>query len=247
MEGETRTRVNDGIELIQKAGGHLFGTDALLLAAFAEPKRDGVAAELGAGSGIVSLLAAGRGKYAHIDAIEVQPEMVDLARRNVALNGLDDRVTVTGADLREYRGGCGEYAAVLTNPPYMRAGDGRANPDAVKNASRREVYGGIDDFCACAARLLCFGGALYCVWRPERVCDLFDAMRRHAIEPKRLIYVYPDPESPPCLLLCEGRRGGGEGSLFTAPPFILQKDGEQTDDCKYVYERGQFGERFKKR
>ena len=247
VNGETVTRVNEGIELIQKPGGQMFGTDALLLAAFAEPAPAGRAAELGAGSGIISLLAARRGKYAHVDAIEIQPETADLAGRNAALNGLDGRITVINADLREYRAGAGEYAAVFANPPYMRDGAGRENPDPAKNAARREVYGGIGDFCACAARLLNFGGGFYCVWRPDRLCDLLAAMRESGIEPKRLIYVYPDRESPPCLLLCEGRRGGRPGSLWTAPPFILTEGGAQTAECEYVYERGEFGERYKKR
>jgi len=240
---ERTVRVNDGISMIETRSGQLFGTDAYLLSAFVPPAR-GKAVELGAGSGIISLLCAGRGRFGHIDSVEIQPEMADLARRNVALNGLGERISVVNADLREYRG---KADVVFANPPYMKNGAGVENPDGIKNASRREIFGGISDFTACAARLLGSGGTFACVWRPERLSDLIVSMRACGIEPKRLITVYPRAEARPCLVLCEGRKGGGEGSLFMAPPFILNlENGEMTGDCKYVYERGEFGDKFKR-
>ena len=238
---ESVTYVNDGISLIQKDGGHLFGTDAYLLSAFVRPAPGKTAAELGAGSGIISLLCAQKGRFAHIDAVEVQSETAELAVRNVKLNGLEDKITVHCADVREYRGAAD---AVFTNPPYIRSDAGVHNPDSQKNASRRELFGGIGDFTACAARLMQEGGAFFCVWRPDRLADLFESMRVSGIEPKRLILVFPEPSSAPCLALVEGRRGGRRGSLFVAPPFVLNENGIQTADCRLVYEKGEFGERF---
>ena len=240
---ETVTRVNDGIELIQRTDGQLFGTDAFLLYAFVRPMPTKRAVELGAGSGIVSLLCAQKGKFAHIDAVEIQPEAAGLARRNAEHNGLCDRVTVCETDLREYKG---RADAVFTNPPYIRAGAGVHNPDGIKNVSRREIFGGIDDFVSCAARTLSHGGYFYCVWRPDRLTDLLDCMRRRGIEPKRLMHIYPRPDAAPCLVLAEGRMGGRPGAMFVTPPFIINADGRQTDDCNEVYERGEFGERFVK-
>lgn len=241
--GESIIRVNDNIQLIQRDGGHTFGTDAFLLSAFTLPKREGRALELGAGTGIVSLLCAARRRYAHIDALEVQPEMADIAERNVILNELGEVVSVHNADLRKWK--C-EYDAVFTNPPYIRVDAGHHNPDSTKNASRREIFGGIDDFVSCASRCLKFGGAFYCVWRPDRMTDLLESMRAHSIEPKRVIFIYPDAVHQCVLILAEGRRGGGAGSLFIPPPFILKDGNSESDDCKYVYERGEFGERFRK-
>ncbi len=237
----TTTRVNAGIELIQKSGGQLFGTDAFLLYAFARPEPDKTAVELGAGSGIVSLLCAEKGKFSHIDAVEIQPDMAEIARQNVLCNGLAGKVGIIEADLREYSG---RADAVLTNPPFIKAGAGVHNLDAAKNASRREVFGGIDDFVFCASRTLVNGGRFYCVWRPDRLTDLLVTMRTRGIEPKRIIDVCPEPYAAPCLVLVEGRRGGNPGSLFVTPPFILKKDGRQTAECDEVYERGEFGERY---
>ena len=235
---ETVTRVNDGLELIQKRGGHLFGTDAYLLYAFVRPAPERTAVELGAGCGIVSLLCAQNGKFAHIDAVEIQPEMAETARKNVALNRLSGLIDVCETDLRLYRGSAG---AVFANPPYIKRDAGIHNPDGVKNVSRREMFGGLGDFAACASRILSDGGRFYCVWRPDRLTDLLETMRKHGIEPKRLINVYPEPGSAPCLVLAEGVKGAKPGSLYVTPPFILSDGGKPTAECNEVYERGEFG------
>ena len=61
LPGERLDAVNDKIELIQKPDGLTFGTDALLLAGYIRGKY-GEAAELGGGSGIISMLVATRKK-----------------------------------------------------------------------------------------------------------------------------------------------------------------------------------------
>lgn len=238
---EEITRVNEDIRLIQRSDGHLFGTDAYLLSAFVPRAPRKTAAELGAGSGIVSMLCASRGKYAHIDAVEIQPEMAEIAKKNVELNGLSGIITVHCADVREYRGSAD---AVFANPPYIKADAGVHNPDAVKNASRRELHGGIDGFVRCASALLSHGGVFCCVWRPDRLTDLLCSMRECSIEPKRIVEVFPEKGAKPCLVLCEGKKGGNPGALFIAPPFLLAEDGRETEDCRFVYERGEFGDRY---
>lgn len=74
-EGESVTGINLGLKMIQRNGGFVFGTDALLLAAFMKPLTHKRAVDFGCGSGAVSLLCAALGKFAHIDAIEVKPNM----------------------------------------------------------------------------------------------------------------------------------------------------------------------------
>ena len=56
-DDERKDKVNEKITLLQKKDGLTFGTDAFLLAAYTEQRRSGVAAELGAGTGIISLCA----------------------------------------------------------------------------------------------------------------------------------------------------------------------------------------------
>ena len=62
LPGERLDTINEKLSLIQKKDGLMFGTDAYLLAAYAKDGRSMRAAELGAGTGVVSLLMLAKDK-----------------------------------------------------------------------------------------------------------------------------------------------------------------------------------------
>ncbi len=232
--------INENLSLISRKRGLTFGTDAYLLAVFARPSSSGRAAELGCGTGVVSLLCAEKSKYSHITAAEIQEKYAELADRNVKMNGLSDRITVIRADIRDLtdRDSGGPCDSVFANPPYMKAGAGKENDDAEMSAARRELHGTVTDFCRAAARLLKYGGSFSAVYRPERTADLLCAMREAKIEPKRLVTVFPYFDSPPCLILIEGRSGGSPGMAISRPLVIYKEHGKTTytDDMKKIYD-----------
>ena len=219
LDGERIDRVNEDIVLIQKKAGLTFGTDAFLLASYLRPRPNGRAIELGTGTGIVSLLAAARGRFAHIDAVEIQEDFATLAARNVKINGLDTRITVHSADVRDLRAQTLGYEVdtVFANPPYMGTQSGARNDSDYKYLARHEVCGGIEDFCAAASRLLKHGGHFVCVFRPDRLSSLMSALSGHHLEPKRVTFVHADEDSEPSMVLIDAIKGGAEGLRVSAP------------------------------
>ena len=247
LDGERLDVVNENITLIQKKSGLTFGTDALLLAAFARGGGGGVAADLGAGTGIVSFLAAARGKFTKLYAVEEQPDFWNVIRRNAVVKLMENRVFCVEQDVRALRATDlgGECDAVLTNPPYMRAGSGKTNDHGAKAIARHELLWGIGDFCAAAGRCLKYGGSFYAVYRPERMAELFRAMQDAGIEPKRLVAVCPDAERAPSLILVEGKKGAAAGLRFEKPLFLYADAAHTvyTEETKFIYENGRFKER----
>lgn len=239
---EVVTTVNDNITIAEPVAGQRFGTDALLLAAFAKRSPKSIAVELGTGSGIVSLLCAGRGKFAHIDAVEVQPALAELCRRNIERNGLGHHVEPHCADAREFcrlPSRTGTYDVAMFNPPYMRVGDGYRSDDAGRDAARRELHGDIYELCMAVSRLLRTGGVFYSVYRPDRMADLMCALREAVLEPKRVIFVCDEIGRAPCLMLTESRKGAGV-SMQVMPPFILRDGSKPTAEFAYLLENGEF-------
>ncbi|MBR4933887.1 MAG: methyltransferase [Clostridia bacterium] len=238
-ETERVDKINEDITLIQKKRGLTFGTDAYLLSAFAKASKYGSAADLGSGTGVIALLCATKGKYKKVYAVEVQREFASLIERNVALNSQCDNITVINADVRDLsqRDTCGEVDCVLMNPPYMKNNSGLANEHDEKNIARREVLGTIYDFCKTASNILKSGGGLFAVHRPERLIDLTDAMRCAGVEPKKIVFIHPDAESEPSLVLVEGKKGAAS-SLIVTRPLIVYKDGtrEYTEDMQRIYD-----------
>ena len=232
LSDERIDEVNESLRLIQKKKGLTFGTDAYLLAAFIRPQPFGTAVELGGGTGIISLLLATKEKVGRVTAVEVQPAFADLIDRNAALNGLSLKVSARCADLRDLRAADfgKEVDLVFSNPPYMKCNAGKRNEADEKYIARHEVCGDISDFCAAASRLLKHGGRFACVWRPDRLTALLNALHEARLEPKRMTFVHADAASEPCMVLVESVKGGAP-SLYISPPLLLytpQKEGEAT-------------------
>ena len=235
--------VNEQIRLIQKKQGLTFGTDAFLLAAFVKSAPKVHVVDLGSGTGILPLLLLTKEKVHRATAVEVQPAFADLIARNVALNGFSDRISPLCADVRDLRPEAvgGEVGLVISNPPYMKCTSGKRNESDEKYIARHEVCGNINDFCACAARLLKHGGKFVCIWRPDRLTDLLSAMHSSRLEPKRMTFVHADTESEPCSVLIEAVKGGAP-SVRISKPLILydaQTKGEKvrrlTTEAQKIY------------
>ncbi len=243
-DDERIDEVNDSLSLIQKPTGLTFGTDALLLAGYINGKSKN-AAELGGGSGIISMLILTRQKAETVTAYEVQKEYADLISRNAEYNSLTDRLSSVCLDIRDIRTE-ETFDLVFTNPPYMKTDSGARNKDDKKGFARHEHHGDISDFMLAAKRLLKYGASFYAVYRPDRLADLIFAMRASGIEPKRTTFVYASVDSEPSMLLVEGKRGGKSGMRVTKP-LIVYADSEHkkySSDMEYIMEKGSFPKSF---
>ena len=242
---ERRDYVNDSLSLIQKTDGLTFGTDALLLAGYIDRKYK-YGCELGSGSGIISMLLLTREKVLNVVALEVQEEYAALTKRNAEENDLSERLSVIHTDIRYYAPEV-EFDLVYTNPPYMKVDSGKSCNLEKKNIARHEVCGDIYDFCLAASKMLKYGGNFVAVYRPDRLIDLLDSMRKSRLEPKRITFVHADTDSKPSMALVEGKLGG-RGGITVTKPLIIYKDkthGEYGEDMKYIMENGSFPSEFR--
>lgn len=242
-DGERLDAVNEKITLIQKKDGLTFGTDAFLLASFIKPLSKGVAVELGTGTGIISLLLAARERFAMIKALEIQADFAEMAKRNVSLNEMDEKIEILHADVTKTTAATigGEADVVFSNPPYMKTDSGKRNQSDYKYIARHEVCGDINDFCAAAFRMLKHGGKFYAVWRPDRLTDLIVAMRQNRLEPKIVTLVHAHTDSAPSMMLVSATKGGASGMTLT-PPLILYRDGstEMSEQAQKIYDTMSF-------
>lgn len=240
-------KINENLTLSQNTRGLTFGTDAYLLAAFTSGGSKKRAADLGSGTGVISLLCQSKGKFAHVCAIEIQESFAALIEKNAADNSLSDKITPICADLRDVNSShtCGELDCVFANPPYMKANSGKRNRDDEKFIARHEVYGGIEDFCACAYRLLKHGGRFCAVWRPDRLTDLICALRNNRLEPKGLVFVHAHPSAQPSMVLVEAIKGGASGNKLYRPLYLSltaedSKSNILSPDAQKIYDTCSF-------
>ena len=195
---------------------HTFGTDAMLLSEFCGARRKDVVCELGTGCGIIAEQLCVTDNPKKIYAVDVQVQAIEQLKLGIEKSGITNIVPIL-ADLKDISTAVGkkmpiqldeQVDLVVCNPPYKRAGHGIISGSEADKIARHETLCTIYDICKTAARILKFGGRLCLCNRPERLCDVMDAMRKNGIEHKRLKFVSKRPDTAPWLFLIEGKYGG---------------------------------------
>ena len=119
-----------GLRILQKEQGFRFGMDAVLLSSFVRAESRDRCADFGTGTGILPLLLAGMGRAKSVDAFEIQPDMADMARRSVQLNGLEHiiRIHALPVESADEVLAPGSIDVIVCNPPYGHHGTTLPNP-----------------------------------------------------------------------------------------------------------------------
>jgi ribosomal protein L3 glutamine methyltransferase len=108
--------------------------------------------DLCTGSGCLAILAARAFPNALIDAVDISKDALDVAARNVAYYGLEDRVTLHQGDLFKPLGDT-RYDLIISNPPYVDA-QGMAKLPRECRAEPKLAFDGGADGIAIVRRIL---------------------------------------------------------------------------------------------
>lgn len=226
-----------GLRLIQRPDAFRFGTDSVLLADFAAPKRADRAVDLGCGTGAIATLMAAHCPGLHVDAVEIQPEIADMAARSVRLNGMEDFIAVHCADMRSvWRSlGAEKFSVVVCNPPYGRDGGGQVSASDTNRIARHE--GGLrpEDVAQAASKLLKSGGKLCVVYPAPRALEMMTAMEKHRLAPKRIRTVHGVEGRAPRFVLLDAVKDGGPMLHWLEPLCLRRADGSYSDEWRRIY------------
>lgn len=230
------------VSLRQPARGHRVGADAVLLAAAAPKIAGGLIVDVGAGVGAVGLALALWNPQANVALLEKNPAAAALARENIPLNGLADRVRVVEADLFDpgarKAANLSEAAdLVVTNPPYLAPGAARASPDPDRAMAHVLDEGGVEKWLRAALSLLRPGGVLVAIHRADALAELLAATSGRLGE-LRLVPIFPREGEKAMRVILRGRKGS-KGPLALMPGFVLHEaDGRFTPLADDIHRHG---------
>ncbi|MGN1235445.1 MAG: tRNA1(Val) (adenine(37)-N6)-methyltransferase [Christensenellaceae bacterium] len=198
------------LKILQDTELYRFTSDSVLLAKFARAKAKDRVADFCAGSGIVGLyFLALHPSTESLLLVEIQQELVSLAKESVKLNGLEN-VSVLHSSVQsissQYNDG---FSLVLSNPPYERSGF--ENRDDKKAICRKEILITFPQLVEAAYRKLKYGGRFAFVHRADRLAELIFTLKERGLEPKRIQFVSGKEGDKPYLVLIEAVKGGKEG------------------------------------
>lgn len=222
---ETLDTFFDGkLQIIQKKKGYRFSIDAVLLSQFIRIRKNERVIDLGTGCGILPLILAHTSQAHSFVGIEIQEGLVECAKKNVALNHLEDRVSILNQDVRELKKifSPGSFDVAISNPPYRKYRTGRINPSSEKAIARHEIKGTLEDLISVISYLLPVKGRSYLIFPVWRTIDLLVALRSQHLEPKRMQFVHPFTGEEAKFILIESIKGSG-AELKLMPPLILHQ------------------------
>ncbi|MCS7232716.1 MAG: methyltransferase [Synergistetes bacterium] len=225
------------LKLYQPSEGPRFGIEALLLSDFLTLRPKDKVIELGVGTGIVLLLLALKVPGIRLSGIELQPELVELARKNVEINGFSERIEIIQGDLRKIEEYFpqGAFSVVLGNPPYISLESGRLPSDKMRSIAYTEEGCTLEEFLKASRYLLSTGGRLYLIYRPFRLAELLFHMRRLKIEPKEMRFVHSKINEDAEFILVKGVRDGSPSIKVSCPLILYNEDGSYTEELKKIY------------
>jgi tRNA1(Val) A37 N6-methylase TrmN6 len=210
-----------GLKIIQKKHGYRYSQDSLQLVDFANIKRDDEVIELGTGSGVMALILARRGLGKRIVGIEIQKELVELSRRSVKLNNLEEKIEIIEGDIRKIESLFPPHSFdyVITNPPYIETKSGLISPGSQKAAARHEIFCDMNDVLKAIRYVLKPLKRGACVYPAPRFGELILKSKKKQLEPKRVQFVYPSPEERAELVMVEFIKEGKPGLEILPPLF----------------------------
>ena len=193
------------VKIIQKREGYRFTEDALRLCEFvrAMPQARGI--DLGTGCGIIGVVLVREGKVGQMLGLELQENLAGLAKRSVALNGLEDRVVVKVGDIRRVKElfAPGSFHLVVSNPPYRELGRGRLSPSAEKRVAKHEWACSLEDVIKAAGYLLAPAGIFAFCHLRERWGDIQRLLEREHLKVQRKEEILGPVGRPKGLILVE--------------------------------------------
>ena len=211
------------LKIIRDMRGFTYGTDAVLLASFVRAKSNETLLDLGAGTGILSILINAK-TGARFEAVELDEGMCDMAKRSVELNGQQAAIRINHADLRTLaaKPGFENFHAAVSNPPYFTGGTKSADIKRCMSTHQEECT--VYDVAACANRLVKNGGRLFMVYPASLFAQACHALGENRFAVKRAKLVFTKRGAAPHVVLLEAKKGG-RASMVWETPLLLNDMG----------------------
>ena len=229
----------DNMKIIQRNDHFNYSIDSILLAGFITINKNiKNIVDLGTGNGSIPMLLSCRSS-AKIEGIEIQESSVDLAKRNILLNNLENNINIIHGDINLYKTFFTHQSrdAVVVNPPFFKVDHTPGQINNIKHLSlaRHEISIDLDKIMEASAYILKNRGYFAIVHRADRLIDVLESMRKQKLEPKRLQFCHSKVEKESKTILVEGIKGAKPGLIVLPPIFIHNNDGTYSDEVLNIF------------
>ena len=226
----------NNLKIIQRKDMFNFSLDTVLLANFCTITKDvKKIVDFGTNNAAIPLILSRRTNKPII-GVEIQKEAVELAKKNITLNSLDNQIKIVHSDIKEFVNDSIKVGLVVCNPPFFKVDeDSNLNDNEFLTIARHEIKINLEEIIKSAAKILDNRGKFAMVHRPQRMIEILNLMQKYDIEPKRIKFVYPKNNKESHILLVEGIYKGKKGLKIEPPLYAHNNDGSYSDEIKKMF------------
>ena len=172
------------------------GTDTVLLGAWTPCNNETRILDIGAGSGILTLMMAQRNPDAEIDAVEIDPEAVAQAKLNAQLSPWNDRIHIFNLSVQEFSlAKKNSYNLIICNPPFFT--NSLKAPDNKRNLARHNDSLPVEDLLESTSKMLTEDGEAVFIIPANALGNWKHEAAKHQLFPDKLTWVKSSPTHSP--------------------------------------------------
>jgi tRNA1(Val) A37 N6-methylase TrmN6 len=239
LEPTRDTLLNGQVTLWQPARGYRAAIDPVLLAATLSPRPGSRVLDLGCGAGAITFCLLARYPDIDVTGLEINPDLVALARRNTGENGASQQFQV-------YQGTVASppdeiptvsFDVVVSNPPYLESGRATVSPDAGKQMANMESDADLSAWIDAASRALKPKGRLALIHRADRL-DQILALMRVGFGEITIHPLWPKAETAAKRVIVQARKGVSSPTRLLPGTVVHQADGQYTHAIRAALDGG---------
>lgn len=236
------TRLDDlqcnNLKILQYTDGYCFSSDAVLLANMVKCSPGDTVVDFGCGNGVISLLLTAKTPCKKVIGIEFQPEVAELAKQNVKLNNLEEKIDIICDDIANAPSILGKESVqiVVCNPPYFSLSSGEQRECRQIALSRHESTCDLQGIIKSAADILKFSGEFYIIHKTSRMAEVITYCSQNKLIPKTLTLIYPkiSKDADTFVLRC---KKCGKHFLEVKKLVVYDELGNMTENAKALYNK----------
>jgi tRNA1Val (adenine37-N6)-methyltransferase len=176
------------------------GTDAVLLASWANMMDAKHVLDVGTGTGVIALMCAQRALEAMVEGIEIHDGSAEDARLNFANSPWKTRLRLHVGDFLKIVSG-EKFDRIISNPPYFSQSLRASDPD--RSAARHDDYLPADAFLRQCKKLLSENGIVSLILPASQLERWIVEAMKVGLSPKRICHVFTLAHKDPARVMLE--------------------------------------------
>ena len=180
-------KINHHIEVFK------FGTDAALLATWANILDHDSILEIGTGTGVISLIMAQRNPKASITGIDISKIAVELANQNLDDFPLPNHLNFMNSSLQNFQTEK-QFSHIVSNPPFFE--NSTPSPSELKNRARHTNELSLYDLLFHSKRLLKPNGTISIIYPIRYLKDILENAKKLGLNPNQIVQTRSTAKKP---------------------------------------------------